>query len=430
MKEIHVVYITDSNYVMPTCVSIVSLKMSRIKPANYRIYVLANDISVDEKEKIISISEEDFVIHIIDVKNDKYKELAERCLTKDTPVTYSALYKFDISNILNTVDQVLYLDGDTLINRDISELFDIEMSDMYVAAVDEMGDECTCEGESMLAARIGLHTQTYFNSGVLLLNLSKMRQDGIHEQLIQYRQEEINYFMDQDAINSVMGRKRIDLSYCYNFRTALFDVMNIEEISKRFFEDQYPDIKSCLEDQSIIHMSDRLKPWKYYFPWITELFLYFYNKSPYRNSRINFLSPLKVLNDQKREMENKYVSLIQNYQNVCDNYEKQIKKMKYAKIWKFPYSKMKKESRIVLYGAGRVGKDLYEQAVQSEFCQVVLWVDKDYINKTGGIASPEKIKDCEYDYIIIALAETETVEEVERYLISIGVQDRNIIKLG
>lgn len=429
VKEFHIVYITDSNYVMPTCISIVSLKMSRIKPANYHIYVLANEISMDSKEKILSVSEENFEIQIIDVKNDKYEELAKTCLTKDTPVTYSALYKFDIANILKTVDKVLYLDGDTLINKDISELLEIDMSDMYVAAADEMGDEYTFDGESMLATRIGLCNQTYFNSGVLLFNLYKMRQDRIQEQLIEYRREKINYFMDQDAINSVMGKRRIKLSYCYNFRTALFDVMDIEEISNKFFEGRYTDIKSCLQEQSIIHLSDRLKPWKYNFPWITDIFLYFYAKSPYRRERINFLSPLKVLNDRKKEIEDNYIRIIEYYQNACDNYERRVKKMVHAKVWKFPYNKIKKGSKIVLYGAGRVGNDLYEQAVQSEFCQVVLWVDKDYLNKRDEIISPEKIKNCEYDCIVIALAETEIVKEVEKYLKSLGVEEEKIVRL-
>lgn len=412
MKDtFNVVYITDENYLMPTCVSIVSLKTTCQRHSNFHVYVLTENISEDGYEKLISISENNFTIDILKVKIDEYEKLAKTCLIKDIRVTRSALYKFDIANILRNLDKVLYLDGDILINKDISELFDIDLSEDYVAAVDEMGDTYLQDGTSELAARIGIQDRKYFNSGVLLLNLKKIRQDKITEKLVKYRRERKNYFMDQDALNAIMGTKRISLPPNYNFRTAVLDVMNIEEINCRFFSDSYTDIESCLDDQSILHMSDRLKPWKFYFPWITERFLYYYRKSPYKNANIHFLSPLKALNDW--------------YGKEKEHLQIQNKK----KVWKFPFKKVEKGSNVVIYGAGKVGQDLYRQSLESEYCQVVLWVDQDFLNKGDNIFSPKEITNCQYDYIIIAIIDKMAVVEVKKVLITQGIDLRKVVEI-
>lgn len=409
MYIFNVVYITDENYLMPTCVSIVSLKITRHKNSNFHVYVLTEKISEDGYKKLISISEDNFKIDVLKAKIDEYEKLAKNCITNDTPVTRSALYKFDIANILGDLDKVLYLDGDILVNKDISELFDIDLSDKYVAAVDEMGDTYLQDGTSKLATRIGIQDRKYFNSGVLLLNLKKIRQDKITEKLVNYRRDQKNYFMDQDALNAILGAKRISLPANYNFRTAVFDIMDIEEVSVRFFEKSYSDIESCLSDQSIIHMSDRLKPWKYNFPWITEFFMYYYRKSPYKNIDIHFLSPLKALNDR--------------YTREKERLQIQSKR----KVWKFPFEKVKKGSDIILYGAGKAGQDLYRQLIESEFCQVILWVDRDYLNKKNNISSPSEIINYQYDYVVIAITDKIGAEEVKVALVDQGVKLKKIV---
>ena len=46
--------------------------------------------------------------------------------------------------------------------------------------------------------------------------------------------------------------------------------------------------------------------------------------------------------------------------------------MKYAK---FPYEKIEKKSRVVLYGAGRVGRSMYEQNKIESHCEIAGIVD-------------------------------------------------------
>lgn len=83
----------------------------------------------------------------------------------------------------------------------------------------------------------------------------------------------------------------------------------------------------------------------------------------------------------------------------------------------FPYSVIPKGSKIVLYGAGNVGKAYYKQLRFNGFCQIVLWVDGNY-KKIGmdEVTSPERIETVAFDYIVIAAAENTFAKQIQSYL--------------
>lgn len=71
----------------------------------------------------------------------------------------------------------------------------------------------------------------------------------------------------------------------------------------------------------------------------------------------------------------------------------------------FPFPQVKKGSRIVLYGAGTYGQRLYAYLKHSGFCQVVSWVDRNYLQlqEMGlPVESPVVLPEKEYDAIVIA----------------------------
>ncbi|MCR5835456.1 MAG: hypothetical protein K6G88_02990, partial [Lachnospiraceae bacterium] len=77
------------------------------------------------------------------------------------------------------------------------------------------------------------------------------------------------------------------------------------------------------------------------------------------------------------------------------------------KDWLFPYLEIEKGSKIVIYGAGKIGEAYYKQCIYTEYCDVVLWCDSKFesINTNVGVVeSPEKIRDVDFDKVIIAVA--------------------------
>ena len=177
MEPINIAYITDESYVMPTCISIISMIENGGEKVNYNIYILAAAISEISHKVLRNLGNEKVTVFIVEVEKEKYSWLAEKCLSEGIHVTESAMYKFDLPNILK-LDKVLYLDSDTIINKEIDGLYHTDLSDVYVAAVDDMGDMVS-DGQSSLLSRIGLNGAHYFNSGVMLLNLQKMLEDNV-----------------------------------------------------------------------------------------------------------------------------------------------------------------------------------------------------------------------------------------------------------
>lgn len=85
--------------------------------------------------------------------------------------------------------------------------------------------------------------------------------------------------------------------------------------------------------------------------------------------------------------------------------------------------------KIILYGAGKVGKIAYEQLKKFGY-EIVLWVDKNYkyyqdINMP--VVAVERLMDKEYDLIYIAVSEQEVAERIKIELIEKGISGNKLI---
>lgn len=101
-----------------------------------------------------------------------------------------------------------------------------------------------------------------------------------------------------------------------------------------------------------------------------------------------------------------------------------------APMFLFPFDLIKKNARIVLYGAGLVGKAYYRTFYNSGYGKVECWVDRNYqqLSESGlCISDPNKIKDMEFDYIVIAVKEEKIADDVKTYLEDRGVPKEKIV---
>ena len=90
---------------------------------------------------------------------------------------------------------------------------------------------------------------------------------------------------------------------------------------------------------------------------------------------------------------------------------------------------IQKQGKVVVYGAGKRGKQLFSDLFKSEIAEVVLWVDKDYARIGYPIHNPEELKSTEYDYIVIAIECERTAKEVKNYLLQMNISEKKIIQL-
>lgn len=147
-------------------------------------------------------------------KFDNYDEIAY--LTHISNTTMLRMYVNKIIN-LKKIDKLLYLDTDTYINKDLKELFDINISNYYIGAVRDVhvnwSKDFPHRWDDFYLQRIRKHT--YFNGGVEMLNIKNMLKNNIFETLQTFKLEPYMKMTDQDIYNIVFDGhvKYIDLKY-------------------------------------------------------------------------------------------------------------------------------------------------------------------------------------------------------------------------
>lgn len=237
-NEISVVYICDEYYVMPTCVSVQSIYENK-KNSIYNIYIIGVELSEKSKKLIKSIKLKNVNIKLFTFDN-KYEQLN----TTHVSVSKSALFKFDIPWILKDLDKVLYIDSDTVVADDLNELFKTDITDYYAGVVKDLTSIYVFKDNE----RVG--TSSYFNSGMMLLNLKNLRKDNISQKLLEYKLNSSSVkYMDQDCFNVVLAPSIKFLPSEYNYMTS----------NEALYENNI--CKCDIGNAVIIHYTPQ-KPWK------------------------------------------------------------------------------------------------------------------------------------------------------------------------
>ncbi|SEL97571.1 Lipopolysaccharide biosynthesis protein, LPS:glycosyltransferase [Butyrivibrio sp. ob235] len=257
--RVPIVMASDYNYLFPTCVTIVSLLENSSSDTLFCIYILVDPKNVGMDDGVfaaITAKYSNVTFYYLPIDLNFYKEVQLGNIS-----SVASYYRLQIVSLLNEYDRCLFLDGDLVINCDITELFDIDMQDNYVAGVRDMGMQC---GKSPFytehARRIGLKDlDSYVNAGVMVFNLKKLREADITPI---WKSEIAKHYPidDQDIINVSCDGRITLLPSKYNvFNSFLYSDDFIS--SSNYTENERNSL--LRGDISIIHFaSSKDKPWK------------------------------------------------------------------------------------------------------------------------------------------------------------------------
>lgn len=96
-------------------------------------------------------------------------------------------------------------------------------------------------------------------------------------------------------------------------------------------------------------------------------------------------------------------------------------KMKYNFL--FPFNILPQNKVLLLYGAGSVGKDYYDQIMEYNFCKEVIWVDKNAEGINDKRVYPiSYINNMQFDYVMIANSNANICKEIKEDLILMGIK--------
>lgn len=153
-------------------------------------------------------------------------------------ISYFTYVKLLLAERLPRLDDVLYLDIDTLIRAPLDPLLSWELRHP-LAAVEELGRNSR--------RMFGTSRDAYFNAGVLRMSLSRMRRERVWEQAQEILATQRGLrFQDQDVLNLIF-RSRFDILPCtYN----MFDSLSL--VNRDLWN---------MRDPALVHFAGPIKPW-------------------------------------------------------------------------------------------------------------------------------------------------------------------------
>jgi len=282
-KEIPIVFITSNDYVIPTGVAIDSLFLNKKPATMYKIYVIVTEnVTAENKTKLIRCGKGNAQVNFIECNTSGLNEY----VVPGYYVHPCDLLKFNISGLLPQYEKVLYLDGDILINGDLSELYNTNISDAYLGAVSDLAAV-----KWGYQKRLGI--ASYFNAGVMLLNSARMRQEGFEEKLYRMKKQNPDYIcMDQDVFNVAVKNEVVFFPVKYNVMLYNFLQPVCGGIAKlnEHYGTSYESFDALLRDAVIVHLTSEFKPWMYKDIVMHKEWMLYFKKSPFRRQKLQLIN--------------------------------------------------------------------------------------------------------------------------------------------
>lgn len=259
----HIVYASDDRFAEIFGVSLVSLYENSKDMDDIIVYVLDSGITLENREKIESIAASYGRSSITWIPA---KDIS-RVLSMEVKVDRGSLSQyarlFVSSALPSELDRVLYLDCDIAIVKSIRELWNLYLHAKTIGALMDAFSR-------HYRMNIDLKPDdSMFNSGVMLIDLEKWREQEIEDRLlkfIEYKNGRIQQG-DQGALNAVLSHD----TYCFEPRfnsVTIYHDFNYEEIMiyrkpvKEFYSRE--EISRAVDEPSIVHFTTSFlskRPW-------------------------------------------------------------------------------------------------------------------------------------------------------------------------
>ena len=201
-------------------------------------YIIYDNLSEKSLKKLTSLNDilSTVTVHMIKVL-DKQQEKLSKISLENTGLPVTSCYRFILPDLLPSLDRIIYLDVDTLVLSDLTELWRTDLEGKFIGVAK---DELIIPN---VAQKIVSERKSYFNSGMLLMDLNLFRKYDICSDLIDFAVDIAEYceYGDQDILNYyfIDGYKLLDTKW---------------NCGRKFLEDREKEV-------GIVHFYGLEKPW-------------------------------------------------------------------------------------------------------------------------------------------------------------------------
>lgn len=221
-KVIPIVVVTDEHYVIMLAALLKSIEMNHTSGEHIDVYVISDGVKRSSQRRIqASVDEKMFTIKWVKMDNTIPKGVTLPLDRTSYPVTiYLRLFIQYI--VPKETTKALFLDVDMIVLTDISELYDQELGDKVIGAVQDprLLTFDNSWGGIMNYKELGFAPDTkYFNTGLLLINTQRWAEQHLDQKIIECIDHNIKYanYPDQYGFNVVLANQWLELDPRWNY---------------------------------------------------------------------------------------------------------------------------------------------------------------------------------------------------------------------
>ena len=230
MKKLHVCTAFDRSFFLPANVMMHSVIKNTDSKIHFHLLIPKEDFKEYQEYFSAFPLLKKCLTSVYQVDNRKLSDTLRMSGTRH--FSDAAIYRLLMTEYLPlSVDKILYLDGDLVINLDISEIYVKYSNEAFSARIERFDDG-------------------YFNSGVYLTSLNFWRDHQIKSQALEFLfQNPSLEYKDQDSLNHVFKYSNVPMEKKFNYPLTDFRIFGSS------------NSKAC-----IFHFTGSVKPWKRHAP--------------------------------------------------------------------------------------------------------------------------------------------------------------------
>lgn len=252
-KSLHVVYASDDKFAEILGVSLTSLYENNLGMEQIHVYILDSKISEENRKKLEWLST---TYGRSEIQWIPAKDISEE-LNMDVSVDRGSLSQYArlfVSSVLPAdLERVLYLDCDIIIKQPLGELWNLDMHDKTIAALNDAFSK-------WYRMNINLKpNDIMFNSGVMLIDLKHWKERKVEKRLVKFIASKKGRIQqgDQGALNAVLSHDTYCFEPKFNSVTIYYDFSYKEILVYRKPPEFYSEkqVKEATENPVIIHFT-------------------------------------------------------------------------------------------------------------------------------------------------------------------------------